>query len=351
MTHKLSILATVFYDDFPVFEVKEARRLTTKVLDTFFNLLGWRHAVSGDKATEFSDQVVALGVQYSLEGMAMGKFTVQSKPGRLDKIKALVQQIQQSAAVSKEQAAVLGGLLNFAGGFVMGHSFKPSSRILADCTAGRQLKGRDKDDFCNFTLTLLDSAKPRDVLASGVDTPGIVYTDGAFENGIATWGALLVDKVTGAKQVLHGLVPQVLVKHWLSTVGDQIICEVEAYAYMIVRWEFRKFLNQRLGICFIDNEAARIGLIKRSSRSLAMFLILAVVSLVEVHFPFAAWVERVPSASNPADWPTRNRVGDLCAATQASDCGDIVPPPFLLSFLMSGRYDQQMAEVLLFEMV
>lgn len=165
------------------------------------------------------------------------------------------------------------------------------------------------------------------------------------------WGALLVDKVAGARQVMYGKVPSVLTQHWIKHVGKQIICEVESYAYMIVRWHLRKFLKQRLGICFIDNEAARVALIKRRSRSPALFLIIAAISLVDLRYPFAAWIERVPSPANPADWPTRNRAGDLCAAAEASDCGDIVPPPFLLSFLMSGRYGQRLAEVLPFEMI
>lgn len=144
MARKLYLLGTMFYDDFPVFEVEESCKLATQVMDAFFNLVGWRHAVVGDKAVPFSKQVVALGVQYSLDQIAQGRFVVQNKPGRLDKIRDMLNDLESGEAISKAQAAVLGGLLNFAGGFVMGHSLKPACRMLAECAGGKTLNGRDK---------------------------------------------------------------------------------------------------------------------------------------------------------------------------------------------------------------
>ena len=92
------------------------------------------------------------------------------------------------------------------------------------------------------------------------DLPSIiVYTDGTFEARKGSWGALVID-LTGSKEVYSGWVPKLLLEFWLNTVGEQIICEVEMYAYLCVRGACRQSWIARGGICFIDNEACRLGL-------------------------------------------------------------------------------------------
>ena len=151
--------------------------------------------------------------------------------------------------------------------------------------------------MCDMIEFLIDASKPR-LIAMDRDLPSIVvYTDGAFEAREGAWGALVLDPATGVREVYHGWVPTPLLEFWLKTVGDQIICEVEMYAYLCVRWACRKSWASRCGICFIDNEACRLGLIKRSSPSTAMFLLLCAISIIDTETPFAAWMERVPSPS------------------------------------------------------
>ena len=121
------------------------------------------------------------------------------------------------------------------------------------------------------------------------------------------------------------------------------------YACLCVRRACRKSWASRCGICFIDNEACRLGLIKRSSPSTAMFLLLCAISIIDTETPFAAWMERVPSPSNPADLPSRQKAGELCKLMDARDCGSIELPAGLLTFLMQSRFDSQLAEVVRFE--
>ena len=53
LTHKFGILASVVYDDYPCFELSPLASHTTKFLDGFFDVLGWKHAVTGKKAVDF----------------------------------------------------------------------------------------------------------------------------------------------------------------------------------------------------------------------------------------------------------------------------------------------------------
>ena len=83
-------------------------------------------------------------------------------------------------------------------------------------------------------------------------------------------------------------------------VGEQVICEVEMFAYLCIRWFFRRQWMARCGLCFIDNEACRLSLIKRSSPSVAMFLLMCTISIMTLRLLLLlGW--RVPSPANPAD--------------------------------------------------
>ena len=56
----------------------------------------------------------------------------------------------------------------------------------------------------------------------------------------------------------------------------------------------------RCGLCLIDNEACRLSLIKRSSPSVAMFLLMCTISIMTLRLLLLlGW--RVPSPANPAD--------------------------------------------------
>eukprot|EP00435_Cladocopium_sp_Y103_P001353 s5288_g1.t1 len=349
LVHGLHILTCVFYDDFPCFEVEPLTPLTARVLDTFFNILGWKHAVTGKKATDFSLEMQALGIQYNLADLWEGRLTVQNKPGRRDRIKALTDELRKLESGARSAAASLAGILNFCGGFVLGHALKPATHALSKWLSAGSFPAEATNEMCNLIEFLVDASRPRSIAMDRDLQPIIVYTDGAFEAKEGTWGALILDPATGSREVFHGTVPMPLLEFWLKTVGDQVICEVEMYAYLCVRWACRKTWAMRSGICFIDNEACRLGLIKRSSPSTAMFLLLCTISIVDTQAPFSAWMERVPSPSNPSDLPSRKKPDELCRLLDAKDCGTIELPAGLLSFLMRDHFDPQLAEVVRFE--
>ena len=349
LVHGLNMLSSVFYDDYPCFEVEPLTQITAQTLDKFFNILGWRHAVTGKKATDFGQEMQALGVQYDLKNIWSGHIVVQNKPGRNERILGLVADLRERGPQMRATAATLGGLLNFCGGFVLGHSLKPATHSLSKWMAGNNPTAAATNELCALIEFLVQAARPRVVSLQKDMRPIVVYTDGAFEDKLGSWGALVLDPLTGERLVFHGAVPQVLLDHWLETVGDQVICEVEMYAYLCVRWFFRRQWMARCGLCFIDNEACRLSLIKRSSPSVAMFLLICSVSIIDTQTPFAAWMERVPSPANPADLPSRQRPKELCSLIGAIDSGSIDLPASILSFLMKPMFDVQLAEVVRFE--
>ena len=78
---------------------------TTKILNGFFDVLGWRHAVTGKKATDFAAELQALAVQYNLEHLWDGRLEVQNKPSRIDRIRSLNGEFREAGKTAK------GGIL------------------------------------------------------------------------------------------------------------------------------------------------------------------------------------------------------------------------------------------------
>ena len=93
--------------------------------------------------------------------------------------------------------------------------------------------------------------------------PFLIFTDGAWEDGKATGGALTFDPRTGESRVFEVEIPAALVAKWLEEVGEQLISQIEFFVYLAVRFN-------RLGIAWIDSEAARFVAIKGSSDSFSL---------------------------------------------------------------------------------
>eukprot|EP00435_Cladocopium_sp_Y103_P027261 s2653_g6.t1 len=136
----------VFYDDFPCFEVEPLAQLTAKSLDSFFNVLGWKHAVTGKKATD------------NLQDLWRGRLTVQNKAGRRDRIMALTADLRQLRSGSKDTAASLAGILKFSGG---GHSLKPATHAKSKWSSGGVTSTAGSGEICDLVEFLVDASKPR----------------------------------------------------------------------------------------------------------------------------------------------------------------------------------------------
>ena len=97
-----------------------------------------------------------------------------------------------------------------------------------------------------------------------------LWTDGAWEDGVAGIGLAAHDCFSGTGWVFKGLVPAKLVEAWRSEVGEQLICEIEMYAVLASLIQLNEVLSSRRVVWWIDNDATRSVIIKGTSRSWAM---------------------------------------------------------------------------------
>ena len=89
---------------------------------------------------------------------------------------------------------------------------------------------------------------------------------------------------------------------------EQVIGQAEIYPVYIARLTWAKYIKGRRVIYFIDNESARLSLVKSYSPILPSLKI--VMNCIEWDFDHKsdAWYARVPTVCNISDGPSRMRI-------------------------------------------
>ena len=103
---------------------------------------------------------------------------------------------------------------------------------------------------------------------------------------------------------------------------------------VVLRWSFSRQLTNRRTLWWVDNDAARFALIKGISPSLTMKQLVRLFYHFEVENPTFSWIERIPSASNPADGPLRNSPQETLDLLGVSKCEVLEHPTELVERLL-----------------
>ena len=162
------------------------------------------------------------------------------------------------------------------------------------------------------------SNKPRHLSVLGERKPIFIFSDGACEGEAfsnVTVGAVMLDSVDGHKEMFGCSVPQEVVVFWKSDsiTKEQTIAQAELLPAVLSRLVWRtRMIGRRIIFC-LDNDGARLSLIKGSSPSRASRILINSMLIAEVDFPAWIWFTRVPTYSNPGDAPSR-LVLEPCAA-------------------------------------
>ena len=315
----LSAICTVFFDDFPTLTPEPGSDILKSAISTVLSLLGWAHAKEGKKALNFSKQFIALGAEVDLEFLSQGSFKIKNKEGRVPKLNDFLSQVEARGFFKPGEISVLQGHLNFATGFYLSKGLRFLTKAL---TSVARCPGNNSQvaAFCQMARHLLAVTPDRQFNVSDQRRPMLIFSDGAYEQGKATAGAVVFDSYTSQTWVCKIPVPESLQKLWLAEAGKQIISQVEAWALLVVRFCFRHSLKSRQTVAWIDNEAARLSFVKGTSDSPTLRALARIFHLLETTYPAMIWLERVSSFSNPGDAPSRNRTHQAANDFQATTC-------------------------------
>lgn len=329
----LKAIMSHYFDDFPTIERSEGCKVLTLAVSAIFDLLGWEHAKEGDKALNFDQTFDLLGVTFCLKEMHAGRLVISNKFSKVEKICKILEQISSDGFVTSARASEIQGLLNFAVSFYMGRSLKHLiSSFHPFAESGKTGHQNHLQQLCQYAKQMLTSQTPRVHSLSTPSAPVLVFTDGAWESGVATAGAVVIDRESRLTFTIT--VPKRLVDHWLQCVGDQIISQVELWGLFAVRWHQRKIFHNRFIVEWIDNEAARISCIKANSPSATMRSLTRMLAFLELKWPMLAWTERVCSFSNPADLPSRDRKAEAMSKYDLKDGGNMDTPSDVVEALI-----------------
>ena len=114
-----------------------------------------------------------------------------------------------------------------------------------------------------------------------------------------------MDAVTNSMRFFSSRVPLSLLRLFLTDSPRQVICQIELLPQMIARRLWRSRLASRNVISFVDNEAAREGLVRGYSGVPSCARLIEISSKLDMVSGICCWFERAPTESNLADAPSR----------------------------------------------
>ncbi|CAE7239607.1 unnamed protein product [Symbiodinium sp. CCMP2592] len=333
MNEAILVPSSVYFDDFPAISPKASSASATAAIKFLLSALGWRFSTDPDKARDFDSTFDVLGCTLDLSGLAgpFGFLEVRNKPRRIEHITELLDELG-SGRGDFRLVPVVQGQLNFASNFVLGRAVAPLSRALSSSSSG------EMKSLCERIRDLLRGARPRRVSWHSPDAPILIFTDAAFEKGLATVGAVVIDTMGGPASIYDGVLPSSLVSSWQRYDDEQIICQAELAAAVCIRHRERYRLTGRKCIYFIDNESARFALIRAVSGVPSMQSLASSFHTWDLDHPHYPWIERVPSTSNPADLPSRGRINDCIRLLDGRHAGSLCMPPELENFDPMGDF-------------
>ncbi|CAK9099135.1 unnamed protein product [Durusdinium trenchii] len=313
------MMGGVFFDDFPIVEPESLCSLASKSVEGLLKALGWQYSDDPKKVVPVDYAFDVLGTRIDVSGLHGRSFSLENKQSRLERIDALLKEVQEADAISKRQAQVIHGNLNFAMSFFLGHTMRIAARAFAALTMDNCKPAPGQiTDLCTWARGVLQFLAPKVIDPSGDPRPVVLFTDAVYEDDVATWGMVLLDPVTDTRTAVGGRVPDFLVQKWHALGSDQVITLAEAFAALLARIVFRSYISQRRVLIFVDNEGARHCLIKATSQTLALLQIVQLFHGCAEVDRCIPWIERVPSASNVADLPSRNKTEEAMAIIDGS---------------------------------
>ena len=121
----------------------------------------------------------------------------------------------------------------------------------------------------------------------------MLFTDGAGEDHKASAGLVFYNPDKDEIHVREIEVPDRLIQAWSEAVGEQLIRQMELFAYLATRFECRDLLRNRGVIVWLNNEAARSAANKASAQAQTLTAMARVIQQLEIDYPAVLGVERV----------------------------------------------------------
>ena len=295
---------TQFYDDYFLVAGEAEGPHVNLIQESFYALLGWETA--SEKDCGFGFVTRALGVQIDLSDCHFGLVKISNTMSRRRELEITINDILASSSVSGSALTSLRGRLLFCDNQIFGRMASLQLRVLSSyCDRRGQVR---LDNSLKKALNFLRdhvALGPERIVHCSFRNCFHVYSDASYELSGGGVGALAYN----AQGLLLSWFGEELSQDGMSIINPDgkctLIYELETYAAVMSLVRLGRLWRDADVILFLDNEASLATLINGRSDSLFVQRLLNTLFEWECESRCNVWFERVPSASNPADDPSR----------------------------------------------
>ena len=304
----LGIHWSVYFDDYFVVTSEQESRHVDLALQTLVSLLGWE--TSGEKDAGFDTVSRVLGVMVDLTDSSDNLVRVTNTESRIKELVASMNQLIDKSRFRPGELRVLRGRLQFAENQLFGRAAGKHLKTLSR-HAEMLGSGTVDSELTEALIYLRDRVilGPPRLLRAGTGQQFFLFTDASYEQGEVGLGGVLFDGfgniVSWFGENLSDLDAVVL----NPLEKETIIYECEALAFLlgIMHLLGQKELSPLTEVVgFLDNQAALQAFLTGRTHSRIVEVILREFDAFEVATGLTTWVDRVASAANPADEPSRS---------------------------------------------
>ena len=289
---QLHLMWTCFFDDFA----------THRTVEMFFDLLGWKFAKEGDKASGFNQTFTALGIKISTARCSDGCIEFSNTEKRVAELVEAIDDIVAKGAMDLKQSQKLRGRMQFADSQIFG---RVSKLCLKEVTSqgyspGVKLSLACRTALSRFQNSLLNS-EPRKIACSAAK-PWFVFTDACYEADSPVWraglGGMIFDASGHAVQAFSINLSDDQIGQLGGASKKTIIFELELLALVISINLWSALIAGSPTVFYVDNNSARDVAISGNARSTVANGLLESLLEAEMSANVLPWYGRVPSPSN-----------------------------------------------------
>ena len=259
-----------YFDDFPHVDLERMVVRSQVVMEEAFRVLGWGIAEEAKKRTPPARRLVVLGVVIDLNQSQDGVVVVRNKDERVDELEATITEVESLGVFPPATAAKVYGRLNFAEAQCSGRWLAPLlGPVKQRALMARTVRGvtREIREALQTSAELLRQAPPRRLEAVNGEEPCLVFTDGAYEDGVATCGAVLISPRLERAIAFGFKIQDEIVADWHGYGHEHVIAQAEMLPIVIVKCQFAPLLKGARVLYFIDNEGVKEALVAGVTKS------------------------------------------------------------------------------------
>lgn len=312
LTSLFKLGSTNFYDDYTILETRRLAGSAGQTVEAVFDLLGW----SLKALPDFSPTPQPLGARLDLSMANSGTITIGNRPERTAELVKNIDEAVTSSTADRKALERLRGRILFSRSLCFGRFAALALHqlnVACSCLSASSTRSavRPLSDDLKAALRALSAAvagSPMRIVRVAYHYPLVLFTDGAFEGTegafSGTLGGVLFDP--GAGDVLFfATVLSAETMALLTACSANPICVIELLGVLLALWLWRGRLHQRPLLGFIDNEPAKHAMCRGGSSSVDAAAVVNGICNAEITDRILAYWDRVPSASNIADAPSR----------------------------------------------